>query len=89
MWNWNTARYNYFRAKKKKKKNPPPAQTDDGDILYKTPSKKGSLSKKTKKSTPRGRPEEREQKFLISFLPLKGIAFNNERNDHLIKRRSL
>ena len=92
MWNWNTARYNYFRAKKKKKKNPPPAQTDDGDILQNA-VKKRSLSKKKKKkkkkSTPRGRPEEREQKFLISFLPLKGIAFNNERNDHLIKRRSL
>ena len=67
--------FNYFRAKKKK--NPPlPAQTTT-EILYKTPSKKGRLSKK-KKSTPRGRrPEEREQAdahihhafvFLISFF---------------------
>ena len=71
--------FNYFRAKKKKK-NPlslPKAQTTT-EILYKTPSKKGRLSKK-KKSTPRGRrPEEREQAdahihhhafvFLISFF---------------------
>ena len=67
MWNWNTARYNYFRAKKKKK-NPPPAQTDDGDILQNAVKKRSLEEEEEEEEEHSSRPPGGERAEIFNFI---------------------